>query len=58
MTSDKIAAECELLQQWIKKRQSRREGTGDLSARLIALRAKQIRAEIRQERKAGRVSNA
>lgn len=52
MTSEQYGHECELLQDWIKKRKAMRQGCGDLSARLIALRAKQIRAELRQERKA------
>ena len=47
----KYAAECRMLQDWIARRKARREGTGDLSARLVALRARQIRAELKEERK-------
>ena len=56
MTLQQYEAECRVLQDWIKKRKARREGTGDLSARLVALRARQLRAEIKEERKQRRTA--
>lgn len=51
MTSDKLAHECQLLMDWIERRKAQRQGTGDLSARLNALRAKQIRCEMKEQKK-------
>jgi hypothetical protein len=56
MRCQNLRQQCDALMRRIAQRKAQHEGVGALTERLIGLRARQLRAEIRLERKQGKVA--